>query len=57
MYLTNIYLQDLKNFSYIFSENFSDKHKIILGINSYENSKIFNSLVVLDKEFKYFSKI
>ena len=32
--LSNIYLQDLKNFSYIFSNNFSDQHKIILGISS-----------------------
>ena len=48
--LSNVYLQDLKNFSYIFSENFSDNHKIILGISSYEDSKIFNSLVVLDKD-------
>ena len=48
--LSNIYLQDLKNLKYIFSENFSDKHNIILGISSYENSKIFNSLVVLDNK-------
>ena len=48
--LSNIYLQDLKNFSYLFSENFSRNHRIILGLNSYENSKIFNSLVVLDKD-------
>ena len=54
--LSNIYLQDLKNFSYIFSENFSDKHKIILGISSYENSKIFNSLVVLDKNVNILAK-
>ena len=54
--LSNIYLQDLKNYSYIFSENFSDKHKIILGINSYENSKIFNSLVVLDKDVNILAK-
>ena len=54
--LSNIYLQDLKNFSYIFSENFSEKHKIILGISSYENSKIFNSLVVLDKDVNILAK-
>ena len=54
--LSNIYLQDLKNFSYIFSENFSEKHKIILGISSYENSKIFNSLVVLDKDVNILEK-
>ena len=54
--LSNIYLQDLKNFSYIFSENFSDQHKIILGISSYENSKIFNSLIVLDKNVNILAK-
>jgi apolipoprotein N-acyltransferase len=54
--LSNIYLQDLKNFSYIFSENFSEKHKIILGISSYENSEIFNSLVVLDKDVNILAK-
>ena len=54
--LSNVYLQDLKNFSYIFSESFSDNHKIILGINSYENSKIFNSMVVLDKDVNILAK-
>ena len=54
--LSNIYLQDLKNFSFIFSENFSDKHKIVLGISSYENSKIFNSLVILDKDVNILAK-
>jgi len=48
--LSNIYLQDLKNFSYLFSENFSSNHRIILGLKSNENSKIFNSLAVLDKD-------
>ncbi len=54
--LSNIYLQDLKNFSFIISENFSDKHKIILGISSFENSKIFNSLVVLDNDANILAK-
>jgi len=54
--LSNIYLQDLKNFRYIFSEKFSDQHKIILGISSYENSKIFNSMVVLDKDVNILAK-
>ena len=49
-------MQDLKNFRAIFSENFSENHKIILGINSYENSKIFNSLVVLDKDVNILAK-
>ena len=54
--LSNIYLQDLKNFSYIFAKNFSEQHKIILGISSYENSKIFNSLVVLDNNVNILAK-
>ena len=54
--LPNIYLQDLNNFSSIFKENFSENHKIILGINSYENKKIFNSLVVLDKGLNILAK-
>ena len=54
--LSSIYLQDLKNFSYIFKENFSELHKIVLGISSYENSKIFNSLIVLDKNVNILAK-
>ena len=54
--ISNIYLQDLKNYSYVFKESFSDKHKIILGISSYENSKIFNSFVVLDKNLNILAK-
>ena len=47
--LTNIYLEELKNYRKLFSNNYSSKHKIILGINSNKNSKIFNSLAVIDK--------
>ena len=54
--LSSIYLKDLKKYSKIFSNNFSDNHKIILGINSYENPNIYNSLVVLDKELNVLSK-
>ncbi len=54
--LSNIYLQDIKKYSHIFSENFSEKHKIILGINSNEKSKIFNSLVVLDNNVNILAK-
>ena len=46
--LTSVYLEDFKNYSYIFSENYSDQHKIIMGINSTEGAKVFNSMVVLD---------
>ena len=54
--LSNIYLEDLKFYSYIFSENYSDKHKIILGINSSEGSNVFNSMVVLDNNANILSK-
>ncbi len=54
--LSNIYLKDLKKYNYLFLENFSSKHKIILGINSYKNSKIFNSLVVIDNNTNILSK-
>jgi len=54
--LSNIYLQDIKKYSHIFSDNFSEKHKIILGINSNEKSKIFNSLAVLDKNANTLAK-
>ena len=41
--LSNIYLDDLKNYRYLFSKNYSDQHKIVIGINSIEENKIFNS--------------
>jgi len=54
--LSNIYLEDLKNYSYIFSENYSDKHKIILGISSVKEDKVFNSMVILDKDLNILGK-
>ena len=54
--LSNIYLEDLKNYSYIFSENYSNEHKIIIGINSNEESGVFNSMVVLDKDVNILAK-
>ena len=54
--LSNIYLEDLKNYSYIFSKNYSEKHKIIMGINSIEDEKVFNSMVVLDKDLNILTK-
>ena len=53
---SNISLKDLKNYSYIFSENYSDQHKIIMGINSNEEAKVFNSMVVLDKDVNILAK-
>jgi len=53
---SNIYLEDLKNYNYIFSENYSDQHKIIIGISSIEETKVFNSMVVLDKDANILTK-
>ena len=46
--LTDIYLDDLEKFKNIFENKFSNNHKIILGINSLENGKIYNSMVLVD---------
>ena len=53
---SNIYLEDLNNYRYIFSKNYSDQHKIVMGINSKDKSKIFNSMVVLDKNLNILDK-
>ena len=54
--LSSIYFDDLKKFKNLFLNNFSDKHKIILGMNMYENQKIYNSLLVLDNELNILEK-
>ena len=58
--LTSIYLEDLKNYKKIFSDNYSDNHIIILGMNSFKKvdgrSKIYNSLVVLDNNANLLEK-
>ena len=50
--LAGVNLDTLKNFKKKFSKKFSDKHTIIMGINTHkkkDNSiKIYNSMVVLD---------
>ncbi len=48
--LTNIYLEDLDLYQKTFRQNFSENHKIILGINSLRDEKIYNSLVLLDNK-------
>ena len=50
--LTDIYLNDLEKFQNIFENKFSNNHKIILGINSLENGKIYNSMVLVDNNLK-----
>ena len=51
-----IFLEDLYTYKKIFRENFSEKDKIVLGINSIENSNIYNSMVVLDNNLNILEK-
>jgi len=48
--ITSIYFKDLKFFKSIFKKKFNINHKIILGISSLKENKIYNSLVVLSNE-------
>ena len=54
--LSSIYFDDLLKFKKLFLNNFSKKHKIILGMNIYENQKIYNSLLVFDNELNVLDK-
>ena len=54
--LSNIYFEDLKEFKNLFTNNFSKEHIIILGMNIYENEKIYNSLLVLNNELNILDK-
>ena len=48
--ISSIYLKDLKFFKNIFQKKFNTNHKVILGINSIKENKIYNSLVVLNNK-------
>ena len=58
--LSSIYFEDLKNYQTLFSNNFSDNHIIIMGMNTYKkvNDKlnVYNSLVVFDNKLNLLSK-
>ena len=54
--LSNIYFEDLKKFKTLFSNNFSKKHKIILGMNINEKQKIYNSLLVVNNDLNVLQK-
>jgi len=55
------YLRDIKKYKNLFSSKFSKNHLIVLGVNSYsdskksEDKKYFNSLVLLNNELKILS--
>jgi len=53
-----IYLDDLKNFSNLFSKNFSSEHLMLFGINTQDNSKeqFYNSLIVTNNKLEVLYK-
>ena len=56
-----VYLEDLKKFSEIFNDSFSNKHLLVFGINTQDNlDNFYNSLIVtnnkLDLIYKYNKK-
>ena len=58
--LAGVNLNKLKNFKEIFLKKFSEKHKIIMGINTEKkienSSKIYNSMVILDNGLNLLSE-
>ena len=58
--LAGVNLEQLKNFKSIFSNKYSKKHTIIMGINTEkeisDDKKIFNSMVVLDNNLNLISE-
>ena len=41
-------INDLRKLDYVFKQRFSNEDKFILGINLFEDSKLYNALVLLD---------
>jgi len=58
LYTFNLPHQVIENVNSIkiFNDSFSKNHKILLGINSNQNSKIYNSMAVLDNNLRVLSK-
>ena len=58
--LAGVNLDQLKSFKEIFSRNFSEKHTIIMGINTKKiidnSSKKYNSMVILDNKLNLISE-
>ena len=53
-----VYIEDLKKFSNLFSENFSHKHLILFGINTQDSAKeeFYNSLLVVNNKLEVLYK-
>ncbi len=51
---SGFYYREIYKFKDFFKKNFKDNHKIILGINTFDeiNNKYYNSLIVVDNNFE-----
>ena len=54
--LSNVFLEDIQIYKKTFNKSFSKNHKILMGINSNQNSKIYNSMAYLDNNLTVLSK-
>ena len=54
--LSSIYSNDLNKYEFLFKDYFSEKHQLIIGINSQDGLKIFNSLILVDNKLKIKNK-
>ncbi len=54
--LSNVFLEDIQIYKKTFNKSFSKNHKILMGINSNQNSKIYNSMAYLDNNLMVLSK-
>ena len=53
--LPSINLNEIQDYSSVFKNYFQDNHKIIIGITRYNETEIFNSMVLLDNNLKLIS--
>ena len=53
---SSVYFEELKMHKNLFLNNFSKEDKIIFGINTYENQKIYNSLLLINNELNILEK-
>ena len=50
--LPSINLNEIQNYSSVFKNYFQNNHKILVGITRFEETKIFNSMALLDNNLK-----
>ena len=54
--LTGIYLKELNKYTHLISNNFSNNHIIVMGINTHDSNKIYNSIVAINNDLEVLGK-